>query len=274
MRSEDALDQPPPPADHRFVYGAAPSQFIDVRVPVGSGPFPCALLIHGGFWKEEYGLDYFGHVAGALCSVGFVVANIEYRRVGEGDGGWPGTFEDVAAAARFVVDNGDEWNLDRSRLIALGHSAGGHLALWLAGQSAVPPESPVAGSGVDLAGVVSLGGVADLIDVDDRRLGDDAVRRLLAGGQAAFPERYRAASPAALLPLGVPQLLVHGEDDEDVPIEHARLYLQKAEEAGDRIDAVFLAKTGYFEIVDPTSEVWPRVLAAIVAMVPGNEPGG
>ena len=274
MTSEEILDQPPIPADRRVPYGEAPSQFVDLRFPEGDGPFPGIVLIHGGFWKAEYSLDYFGHVAEALRSAGLVVANIEYRRVGESGGGWPGTFTDVAAAARLFVDQAEEWRLDPARMIVVGHSAGGHLALWLAGRHRVDTDSPIAGPVVDLVGAVSLGGVADLIDVDRRRLGDDAVRDLLGGDHHVQRGRYRAASPAALLPLGVPQLLVHGDMDADVPFAHAEQYLAAARSAGDPIEAIFLTEIGHFEIVDPRSEAWPLVLKAILDLLPGVTPPG
>jgi acetyl esterase/lipase len=247
-------------------YGPDANQVIDVRFPSGRGPWPGILALHGGFWRAKYDLTYFGHVCAALTREGFVTFNVEYRRVGLPGGGWPGTFLDVAAAADFVLAHAGECGLDPERLTAVGHSAGGHLALWLAGRHRVDSSSEIAGSRVALAAAVSLGGAADLEHVDALRLSDDAVRELLGGSLEECPDRFAAASPASLVPLGIPQLIVHGEQDENEPIDNAIRYAAAARSAGDEVRGLLLAEIGHFEIVDPSSGDWPRVVDGIRAL--------
>src|SRR5712671_4420638 len=133
MPAEDILSLPPPPFDQRVAYGADPNQFFDVRLPSRKGPFPALLNIHGGFWRAKYGLAHAGHLCDALRSVGVATFNVEYRRVGNDGGGWPGTFADIRSAYRYVRQEHSRFHLDERRLVVIGHSAGGQLALCLAG---------------------------------------------------------------------------------------------------------------------------------------------
>src|SRR5438132_9320670 len=119
----------------RIAYGPDRFQFGDLRLPSGSGPRPVAIVIHGGFWREKYDLEYIVPVCEALTAAGVVTWNLEYRRIGNAGGGWPGTFEDVAAGADHLHSLAHEFNLDLNRVIAIGHSAGGHLAFWLASRN-------------------------------------------------------------------------------------------------------------------------------------------
>jgi acetyl esterase/lipase len=260
------LETAPSPADRRISYGPDPNQVIDVRFPSGSGPWPGILALHGGFWRAKYDLTYFGHFCTALTSEAFVTFNVEYRRVGQPGGGWPGTFLDVAAAADYVLAHAGALKLDAERLTVAGHSAGGHLALWLAGRHRVDSSSDIAGSRVALSGAISLGGAADLHHVDALRLGDDAVRELLGGRPEECPERFAAASPASLVPLGVPQLIVHGGRDENMPVDNANRYIVAARSGGDEVRSLLLDDTEHFEIVDPASEIWPEVIGGIRAL--------
>ncbi|MGD9714508.1 MAG: alpha/beta hydrolase family protein, partial [Thermomicrobiales bacterium] len=197
---------------------------------------------------------------------GFVTFNVEYRRVGQPGGGWPGTFHDVTSAAAHVLANAKDLQVDPLRLIVAGHSAGGHLALWLAGRHRVASSSEIAGPRVPLRAAVSLGGAADLEHVDRLRLGDDAVRELLGGSRGELPERFAAASPASLVPLGIPQFIVHGEMDADVPIDNALGYVAAARKAEDDVTTMLVEGIGHFEIVEPGSVIWPDVVSAIRAL--------
>ncbi len=262
--SRDILELPPPPPDKRLPYGDDPLQFGDLRLPEGPGPHPLAIVVHGGFWRAEYALDYFGHACDALAAEGIATWNIEYRRIGNPGGGWPGTFLDVAAAADHVRVLADDYQLDLDRVIAVGHSAGGHLALWLAGRNRIPAGDVLATHDpLHLRAALALGGVADLRQAWELGLGEGVARELIGGTPEEYPERYAATSPADLLPLGVPQILIHGELDAPVPYATCRDYAARATASGDDVTFIGLPDTGHFEIVDPRSAQWQHVSAAI-----------
>lgn len=261
--SASILDRDPAPADQRLRYGSGPLQFGDLRIPDGPGPHPCAIAIHGGFWRNRYDLAHLGHLCAALTASGIATWNIEYRRIGDPGGGWPGTFQDVMLAARFLVDNATRYDIDPGRLAAIGHSAGGHLASWLAGGTNSPGNGPIRTDRLPLRAVVSLAGVLDLRQAWELELSEGAVRDLLGGSPDEVPERYAAASPIELLPAGVPHVLMHGDEDDIVPIEISERYHEAARSCGDDVTLRTLTGAGHFELIDPESLVWPEVLAAI-----------
>lgn len=266
--SREILDLPPPQADIRLPYGSLPQQFGDLRLPATPPPHPLAITIHGGFWRARYDLAYFGHLAAALAGEGIATWNIEYRRIGEEGGAWPGTFLDVAAAADYARVLSPLYDLDLDRVIGVGHSAGGHLALWLAARPRIAAGSTVWSSDpLPLRGALSLGGVVDLQAAWDLGLSERVVGELLGGGPAVVPDRYAASSPAALLPLGVPHTLIHGTEDESVPYQIGAHYAARAREAGDQVELITLQGTGHFEPVDPRSTVWPVVPRAARALL-------
>ena len=258
--SESILNRTPPAAAVRLPYGDDPSQFGDLRLPASAGPYPCVIAIHGGFWRARYDLTHLGHLCHALTAAGFATWSLEYRRVGNHGGGWPGTFHDVARGAAQLWTIAPEYDLDPANVLVLGHSAGGHLALWLAGLAAVPAASPIHATPLPLRGAISLAGVLDLCRAWDLELSDGAVGELLGGTPQEVPERYPAASPIALLPLGVRQLLVHGTADEAVPYEISATYHAAAIASGDEAELLTLPGTGHFELIDPSSPVWPLIL--------------
>lgn len=263
---ESVLTRPAPAADHRLPYGDDPLQFGDLRLPPGAGPHPGIIAIHGGFWRARYDLAHLGHLCHALTAAGFATWSLEYRRVGDAGGGWPGTFLDVAVGAAHLFAIAAEHGIDPGRVVALGHSAGGHLALWLAGLGRVPADSPIRAAPVPLRAAVSLAGVVDLARASALGLSDDAVGGLLGGGPGEHPDRYAAASPAALLPLGLPQLLVHGERDAIVPPALSVGYREAARAAGDAATLLLLPKTDHFDVIDPASAAWPGIAAAVAAL--------
>jgi acetyl esterase/lipase len=250
-------------ARERIAYGSDPYQFADLRVPglpaaglpaAGlPGPHPVAILIHGGFWRARYDLEHIGPVCEALTRAGIATWNLEYRRIGNPGGGWPGTLEDVAAGADHLHAIAGRFNLDLSRAIAVGHSAGGHLALWL-------------GSRRKVAGVVSLAGVADLRRAWELRLSNTVVADFLGGGPDEVPERYRHASPIEQLPFGIPQKLFHGTADANVPFEIGERYVRAAVSLGDDAELIRLENSGHFELVNPATEEFGRVLDAVLAL--------
>jgi acetyl esterase/lipase len=236
-----------PPAE-RYAYGEHPSQRCELALPDGDGPFPVAVLVHGGFWRERYGADLERALAADLAERGWATWTVEYRRLGEG-GGWPATMEDVAAAIDGLGSL--EAPLDLGRVVAIGHSAGGQLAVWAAGR----PRAAVR-----LAGVVSQAGALDLDELERLGTSDGVVRELLGGSPAEVPERYGEASPRRRLPVGVPLLLVHGELDDDVPVHVSREFAEAALAAGDECELVTIADEGHYEHLEPGSRVWRAVV--------------
>ena len=258
---------PLPPAGERIKYGDLRQQFGELRVPVGEGPFPVIVLIHGGCWQGSFDYVYITRLAAWLTERGVATWTIEYRRLGDDGGGWPGTFRDVAAGAAHLFAVAPEHRIDPGAVAVLGHSAGGHLALWLAGSRAVPPASPIRVDPLPFRGAVALASVLDLNRAWELGLSDGAVADLLGGGPDERPDRYAAASPAALLPLGVPQLLVHGADDDIVPPEISRRYHDRARTLGDDPTLLDLPGTDHFEVIDPEFPAWPRIAAAVSSLV-------
>lgn len=265
--SEDILTIAAPPADQRIAYGADPQQFGDLYLPNGAGPHPLVILVHGGYWRARYDLGYFGHCAAALANQGFVVWNIEYRRVGNPGGAWPGTFVDVAAASDYCRTLAAQYPIDLKRIAVVGHSAGGHLALWLAGRSRIPAESPIAAADpLLIALVVALAPVADLRLAWELGLSNAAAAELIGGSPDQYPDRYAAASPAELLPLGTRQVVVHGREDSAVPFAVAEHYVAVAQATGDSVELVVPPATGHFEIVDPRTPQWQQIATYVAGV--------
>ncbi|MGW4891946.1 alpha/beta hydrolase family protein [Kitasatospora sp. NPDC004240] len=247
-----------PPGAYRIVrYGPAPEQYGEYW-PGGDGA--AAVLIHGGYWRARYRLDLMHLLAADLQARGYAVWNVEYRRTGLPGGGWPGTFRDVAAALDAVASLGGG-AVDPARVAVIGHSAGGQLALWAA-------RRPRASSGpVAPAVAVSLAGVCDLRLAARLGLSDGAVAELLGGGPADRPRVYRQADPMALLPLGLPQLVVHGTADRHVPYELSRRY---AEAAGPEAVLLELPGADHFDVIDPGTAAWARTAGELARLLPAD----
>ncbi|HEY0754734.1 MAG TPA: alpha/beta hydrolase [Ktedonobacteraceae bacterium] len=254
-----------PAKEVRLAYGPERLQFGALHLPAQPGPSPVVLLIHGGFWRAPYDLSLMSGLAEDLARRGIAVWNIEYRRIGDPGGGWPETLHDVARAADYLYTLSASYPLDLQRVVTAGHSAGGHLALWLAARKTLPPESPLAlaGTPLSLRGVVSLAGANDLEHVWRLGLGGNAAAELLGGDPHRRPERYAAASPAAHLPLGLPQVLVHGSADRHVPLIVSQAYAQKARDAGDQVTLLELPGEDHFAVIDPASRAWQITLEEI-----------
>jgi acetyl esterase/lipase len=238
-----------------FAYGPDPSQRGDLHLPVAAGPLPVVIVIHGGYWRARYGRDLGSPLAADLTRFGVAAWNIEYRRVG-GGGGWPETFLDVAAAVDALAQLPARDLLDLDKVAVVGHSAGGQLAIWVAGRAVLPAGVPGATPAVVVRGAVSQAGVLDLIGGYAQWLSNGAVAELLGGSPAEVPDRYGWASPLERVPLGVPATLVHGDADDLVPIEQSERYAQAAEEAGDQIDFVRLPGVEHFAVIDPSTAAW------------------
>ena len=262
---------PSKPADARVQYGANPLQFGDLRLPSGRGPFPVVIVIHGGCWVAATAtLQNSAALADALRDAGLATWNIEYRRLGDDGGGWPGTFEDVAAAADYVRTLAKTYPLDVSRIVTTGHSAGAPLALWLAARPRLPPSSPFRGSDpIRVKGVTALGGPGDLADF--AQYGDDicsprVIDRLVGGSRQSVPDRYAQVSPIELLPFGVRQLLIVGEDDPVMPARSRDAYVAAATKAGDRAETVVIPDAGHFEVIAPPAAAFATVRDRILEL--------
>jgi len=256
----------------RIAYGSDPSQqFGELFLPDGSGPFPLVVLIHGGCWLSRYGLDGTAPLSQALSHEGVAVWNIEYRRVGNPGGGWPGTFLDVADATDYARTLAKKYPLDLSRTIVLGHSAGGHLALWDAARPKLAPSSELyRQSPLPLRGAVAMAGPGDLRVLG--RLGDgvcgrDTLYRLTGGTPVHVPEHYADGSPAALLPLGLRQVLIVGSNDGIVPPGLVKDYLEAAKAAGDSVGYFELSGLNHLDPIDPGSKAWDTVRAQVLELV-------
>jgi acetyl esterase/lipase len=242
----------------RFAYGPEGSQFCELFAPRGPGPFPVAVMLHGGFWRDRYDRTLQWQAAGDLWERGWAVWNVEYRRLGDG-GGWPWTFEDVAAALDALADAGDD-RLDLGRVVIVGHSAGGQLALWAAARPGLPGDAPGAAPRVCPTAAVAQAGIVDLEAASRLRLSDAVVHELLGGTPDERPERYALASPRRRLPVGVPLLLVHGARDASVPPEMSRDFAEAARAAGDDCTLEEVPGEGHPEHLEPDSRVWRAVL--------------
>ncbi len=248
---------PSTPADHRIAYGAGPEQFGDLRLPATDGPHPVVVLIHGGCLKAEYAtLKDLAPMADALKARGIATWNIEYRRLGNAGGGWPGTYLDVGQAVDKLHSIAGDHRLDPNHIVVVGHSAGGHLAMWVAARTRLPRDSLLfVDDPLPIRGVVNLGGYGDLEafrQVEKAACGGTAVAETLLGGSpAAVPDRYKQVSAAAMLPLGKRQILIWGEQDSNTPLRLAERYVQVAKRSGDSARLVVLPGLGDFEIADP-----------------------
>jgi len=258
--SEDVLSRQPPPADSRTKYGPDLNQFVDLRLPASKEKksFPLVINIHGGFWRAKYGLDHAGHLCAALTSQGFVTANVEYRRVGNEGGGWPGTFADIRAAYQFLIQNAQKHNIDAKKIVVMGHSAGGQLALCLAAHE----------QGVTRA--VSLAGVVDLQRAYQLHLSNDAVVEFLHGTPSEVPDHYHEADPLQLSILRARQWLIHGSADDVVPVDFSSGYvLAKHNRPHGKEDAHLLEIAGadHYDLIDPGSAAWKQVQKTVQELV-------
>jgi acetyl esterase/lipase len=245
----------------RIAYGSDPQQFGELRRPPGAAPCPVVVVVHGGFWLSQYDLSLMVPVCEALTYEGLATWNIEYRRLGDPGGGWPGTFLDVGAAVDHLRSFAPHHGLEMRRTITLGHSAGGQLALWIAGRRWIRTGDLARPRPFKPRGAVSLAGIVDLRRAYD--LGLQSVATLMGGSPVEFAERYDAASPAALLPLGIPQVLVHGTVDPLVPEALSVEYQREAKARGDDVKFIALEGIGHFELIDPKSAAWPTVRDAV-----------
>ena len=246
-----------------IAYGPDPSQFGQLWLPVASGPHPVVVLIHGGFWRATYGLDLMDGLAADLASRGLATWNIEYRRVGQAGGGYPGTLDDVAAALDILPTFATKHALDLGDVVVVGHSAGGHLALWAAGRSSLPAGAPGANPLVVPRLGIGQGPVFDLAAGDRLGLGGGAVTDFIGGTVAQYPDRYAIATPSTAA--GVPLAVVQGSDDDIVPAEFTLTAAASAALAADGSPLVTVVQVpgDHFALIDPTTPAWQAVIDLI-----------
>ena len=277
MTPEELASLPTQPPDQRISYGTDSSQYGELRLPTGPGPHPVVVLVHGGCFKAAYaGASYFGQMGDALKVKGIATWNIEYRRLGQPGGGWPGTYLDVAHGVDHLRAIAPQHKLDLGRVVIVGHSAGGHLAMWAAARSRVPKRSAIyVANPLPVRGVVDLAGPVDMtahIREYEGLCRDSVITTLLGGTPATVPDRYAQASPMALLPLGVPQAIAIGTYEDFVPRELVDAYVSAATKAGDSVRTLFFPGAGHFEIASASQWTWPRIETAIRALLDGKLP--
>ncbi|PVE52716.1 alpha/beta hydrolase [Arthrobacter sp. TPD3018] len=262
----DLTDRPRPAPDATIAYGPDSLQVIDLWRPAADGSHPVVLMVHGGCWQTEIAdrrlMDW---IAGDLRDAGVAVWNIDYRGADRSGGGYPGTFHDVAAAADRLRDEAVAHGLDLDRMVAVGHSAGGHLALWLAARHRLPADSPLASADpLPIAQVISLGGLPDLVAVaasPDNGCGTDVIAQLVGDR----PHPFADTSIPPLLPIGARQILVNGREDAIVPYRFATDYVARAQAAGDPVELHTIADTGHVALIAPGTAAWTATRALILA---------
>jgi acetyl esterase/lipase len=267
-----------PPALKRFQvsppietvrYGNEPKQSADLRIPAGQGPFPIAVLVHGGCWDASFGgSSDLAPLADALTKQGIATLNIRYRVVGDAGGGWPGTLRDVGAAIDSVRGIASRYPIDTERLLVAGHSAGAHLALWSGMRSKLSPGSDVAVENpLKPKAVVAIdgpGSLADFIGVDTEVCGKPVIVPFVGGTPQQVPARYRDATPQDHLPLGVKQYFVQG-----ALFDLMQPYMDRAKQAGDVTKSIRPPKGGHFRILNPNEPQGQATLALVIEAAQG-----
>jgi len=261
-------------APQRLGYGTEPKQFGELQTPEGAGPHAVVMFIHGGFWRSRWDLSLARPQAVDLAAEGVATWNIEYRGVGDQGGGFPGTLADVAAAIDHLSVLVDRYRLDPERVVVVGHSAGGHLAMWLGQRcrlrAGMVGESPLVVPRL----VIGQAPVSDLHWAFERSLGSGAVLDMMGGSPDERPAAYAVADPARLLPPAVDQLIIHGDHDDDVPIGATRSYARlvaSRDLAGDDTTRVVLTVeecegADHFDVIDPSHDSWSLAKVRIAAI--------
>lgn len=257
MTAAALADFPQPQADHVIAYGDDPLQFGELRLPDGDGPFPVVILIHGGCWMSEYDIAHSRKLAAAFPTEGIATWSLEYRRIGDPGGAWPGTFDDIEAGYAHLSRLIDQHALDPGRVIVAGHSAGGHLALWVAQRIEEQQPDGV----IRPRGVLGLAPAPDLEYLFEHGTCGNAAGLLLGGSPEEYPDRYAYGSVANRIPQSTPQIAVIGRYDEMWRPVGVR-YATAAAGQGAPIEVIDAPESGHFEMIDPDSTTWPLVLDA------------
>ena len=277
LTAEDYLRFPRIEPDFRYAYGLDSQQFGELTLPQTTPPHPVVVLVHGGGYREIYDLSPLSSLAASLADDGFAVLNIEYRRHGNG-GEFPQIFLDAAAAADHLRKIADAHNLNLDQVISMGHSAGGHLALWLAARHRIERSSPLyVEMPATVHAVLALAPFANIALLASDESASDALLAVMGGRPAEAPANYRNGSPAELLPIGKPQAIIVGSEDAGI-LDNARAYVDAATALGDNARAYVDAATalgddarlsvledaGHFEVVSVQSRAWDEVRRALL----------
>jgi acetyl esterase/lipase len=276
MAWPDLLERPRPQPSTTLHYGENALQVVDLWRPAGAGPHPVVLMVHGGCWQTGIAdRRIMNWIADDLRRRGYAVWNIDYRGVDRTGGGYPGTFLDATAAADALETYADQFQLDLDRLVAVGHSAGGHLALWLAGRPRLPAGSPLrAPNPLRIPHVISLGGLPDLEEAarpPGSGCGNEVIPRITGEASASRPDPYADTSVPRLAPLGVDQVLINGMQDRIIPTAYAEGYAAPMRSAGDAVRVRMIDRTGHVELVAPETAAWAATVEEIARAI---GPGG
>lgn len=256
--------------DYLVPYGEEDLQIGELRTPLTTkDTFPLVIFIHGGCWLSDYNLDHVSTVCADLVKEGYAVWTPEYRRVGNEGGGYPNTFKDIQAGVDFARTLADIYPLDLEKVVIMGHSAGGHLALWLATQQNLAKNSRLYNANpLPIKGVISLAGITDLKAYD--AIGNDcstAVAKLMGGTAEKMDSRYYKGSPIHLLPADVPLRLIHGAKDAIVPIGQSETFAKKAAAKGVDVKVLTIEEGGHFDMVSPYSEAWSVIKKELAELI-------
>lgn len=276
MSLDDYLALHGPEPTVQIPYGAAPSQYAQLFRPTGAGPFPVVVLVHGGCWTVAFGgIRQMHNVAGALAAQGIAVWNVEYRRVDEAGGGYPGTYQDMHAALDSLQSHAAQYQLDTSRIVAMGHSAGGQLVQWIAGRAKLPKTSPLYRDNfLPVNNIISLGGLANLRHEKDliKTSCEREMVQLAGSASSERPDIYSDTNAAELMPNGSRTVLATGELDTISPPRVAHDYAAKATLAGDQAEVLILPGASHYDEIAATSNAWKMILPVIRQML-GMEAG-
>lgn len=272
MSWDDLTSRPLPEPSATLSYGAHGAQLVDIWLPDQTGPYPVVLMVHGGCWQKEIAdRTLMNYAAEDLRARGIAVWNIEYRGVDEPGGGYPGTFEDVAAATDFLAASSDIYNLDTDNVVAFGHSAGGHLVAWLAGRANLPETSPLSSSSaIELKAIVNSGGLADLEASEPVTLESclsDIIDDLTGEATSERPDVFSDTSPVTFAPGKALQISVNGRQDRISPPSLGQAYTQSVIERGGRADFVDIEDSGHVELISPGTRAFDRQAELIEAIL-------
>ncbi len=257
-----------PSADFRISYGEDPLQFGDLRLPKSGKLRPVAIIIHGGCYLSQFDIKHVGKFAQKITEMGIATWTLEYRRIGDEGGGWPGTFQDIVNGSNHLYSIAKKHSLDLNNVIVIGHSAGGHLALWLGSSEAKDPDNLLnVRNLVKLKGILALAASTDLQRRFDDGDCDNVIGKLIGGKPSDVPERYRLTSPIEMSVIKVPQILVVGANDTKARIEENDEYFNARKNTTDDIELIKANGSAHFELIDPNSSTWKIIEESIISLV-------